>query len=72
VRLYTLTTAEAAATNALNAQRTNVLLILCDFGEYVGVDPDALRSPDYAPYLETIGGTYQEGRIVELGAGPHF
>ena len=66
MRLYALTTVEAAVVNALNAQRTNVLLIVCQVGEHVGVDPDALQSPDYASYLEAIGGVYQEERVVEL------
>jgi hypothetical protein len=66
VKFYQLTPAEVEAVNGLNSRRSNVLLIVCCVGEQVGVDADALRRVEYAPYLDIIGGTYLEDRVVEL------
>ena len=65
MRLYTLIAEEMAVINMLNDQRTNTLLVICQIGEYVGVDPDALQSPDFAAYLTALGG-YQETKIVDV------
>jgi len=66
VRFYQLTQAEVEAVNALNSGRTDVLLIVCCVEGKTGVDADALRREEYAPYLEAIGGTFQEERAVTL------
>lgn len=66
MKFYQLTPAEMEAVNGLNSRRSNVLLVVCCVGELVGVDADALRSVQYAPYLGVIGGTYLEERVVEL------
>jgi hypothetical protein len=65
MRLYTLTTEEIAVIDTINAQRTNTLLVICQFGDYIGVDLDALQSPDYATYLAALG-EYQETKIVDV------
>jgi hypothetical protein len=66
VKFYQLTPAEMEAVNGLNSRRSNVLLVVCCVRERVGVDAEALRSVEYAPYLDIIGGTYLEDRVVEL------
>jgi len=70
VKFYQFTPAEMEAVNGLNSQRSNVLLVVCCVGELVGVDADALRSVEYAPYLDIIGGTYLGDRVVELPDEP--
>ncbi len=69
MQLYTLIESEVATIEALNQQRQDELLIVCDFGvNGVGVDPDALQQPEYSVYLEALGGTFDAGRVVEFEA----
>lgn len=49
--LYTLMPDEIEAINQLNQQRVNSLLIVGQFGNYSGVNPDDLQKPEYAQYL---------------------
>lgn len=65
MRLYSLTVEEAAAVNAINYTRTNSLLIVCCHGEYMGVDPDALQTEEFAVFATLLGG-YQESKVVEV------
>jgi hypothetical protein len=65
ISVYSLTPEEIATIQALNTQRRNVLLVVCDFGSAVGVDPEALQNPEYADYLAALGG-YDAERVVEV------
>ena len=67
MQLYVLTESEVDTITALNAQRTNVLLIVCDYGaDGVGVDPDALQQSEYSVYLDALGGVFDGDRVAEF------
>jgi hypothetical protein len=65
MQLYTLTPAEVETVNNLNYQRTDTLLIVCCYGEYTGVDPEALQELEFAPYLAALG-SYDGSKVVEI------
>lgn len=65
MRLYRLTPEEIEIVNNLNYTRTDVLLIVCCYAEYTGVDPEALQELDFAPYLAALG-SYDESKVVEF------
>jgi hypothetical protein len=52
--------------DALNARRTNTLLVVCSTGQELVVDAQALRKPEYASYLEALGGHFDEDRVFEI------
>jgi hypothetical protein len=64
--IYTVSSEEAEAINALNSTRSNVLLVVCSFEQYVGVDPEALQSPQFSDYLQVLGGVFDPARVVEV------
>ena len=66
MKLYSLTEKEITIIDDLNAQRDGTLLIVCDHGEYIGVDPDALQQSKYSIYLDALGGEFDEDRVVEF------
>ena len=63
--LYSLTPEEVETVNNLNYARTDTLLIVCCFGEYSGVDPEALQASEYAAYLTALG-SYDAEKVVEI------
>lgn len=67
MQIYKLTDSERQAIEALNAQRLNVLMIVCDYGAGVGcgVVYDDLDEVPYAAYRALLGETLDSGRIVE-------
>lgn len=68
MELYALTANEIDTINALNAQRTNVLLIPFTIDGQSGVDPTALQDPAFAAYATALGG-YDQAKVVEV-TGP--
>lgn len=70
--LYTLTPEEVAVVNALNYTRQNILLIVCCYGEYTGVDPVSLQQSEFSDYLTALGGTYDSDKVVEIEPSTTF
>ena len=65
MRIYQLDENEVRAIDALNAQRTNELLIVCGYpGGISGVVADDLNNPIYAPYKALLN--YDENKIIEI------
>lgn len=67
MQVYKLTDNERQAIETLNAQRSNVLMIVCDYGVGIGcgvVYADLAEAP-YAEYRALLGVTLDSMRIVE-------
>lgn len=63
MKLYPLVQGEVEAVQAVQSP-CNVLLVVCNVGGRVGVDADALQSPEFAPYLTAIN--FDPTRVVEV------
>ena len=67
MQIYKLTDSECVAVETLNAQRSNVLMIICDYGSEIGrglVFGD-LDKECYVDYRILLGETLDSERIVE-------
>ena len=65
ISLYTLTENEQNKIQSLNESLTNTLLIMCNYGEYVGVSSLDLQDPIYSEYLDLVG-PFNLEKIVEV------
>ena len=67
MQVYKLTSAERTVIEALSASRSNVLMIVCDFGGEIGcaIDHTDLSDPIYADYRVLLGETLDTERVVE-------
>lgn len=66
MQVYRITAEEADIVNELNYHRVNTLLIVCDYGDFLGVDAEALQSPAYVDYLNALGGQVQAERLTTV------
>lgn len=67
MQIYKLTAAERQAIEALNTERSNVLMVVCDLGGEIGcaVNSVDLDNPIYADYRALIGEILDTERFVE-------
>ena len=64
MKLYQLIPAEIEKVETLHKSRKNVLLIICDHGEgYIGIDADALESPEFEEYSILLSDTFDDKRV---------
>lgn len=62
MELYTLTDAEITVITGVNETKRDKMLIVCQHGEHIGVDPSAVLDPDFSDYnLE-----YDASRVVSF------
>jgi hypothetical protein len=66
LRVYQLDEHEEKLINALNKNRVNVLMIICDHGTGPVLEMDALESGDYEPYMNALAAQMDPARIVEI------
>lgn len=66
LRVYQLNAHEETLINALNKNRSNVLMIICDHGTGPVLEMDALESSEFAPYMNALVHQMDPARIVEI------
>jgi hypothetical protein len=67
LRVYQLNEHEEKLINALNRNRVNVLMIVCEHGNSGPVlEMDDLESAQYAPYMNALQAQMDPARIVEI------
>lgn len=66
MQVYRITAEEADSINQLNYSRVNTLLIVCDYGDFLGVDPLALEDAAFAAYLTALGGQMLPERLTTV------
>jgi hypothetical protein len=67
LRVYQLNDHEVKLIEALNKNRKNVLMIICEHGQSGPVlGMDDLESPTFAPYMNALTAQMDPARIVEI------
>lgn len=67
LEVYSLTEQEIETISQLNESRENVLLIVCSYpGDVDGVVLEDLQKEEFSVYLDALGGTIDESKIVEV------
>jgi hypothetical protein len=66
MRVYQLNEHEQKLIEALNKNRSNVLMIICDHGDGPVLEMDALESDEFAPYMNALVHQMDPARIVEI------
>jgi hypothetical protein len=66
LRVYQLNDHEENLINALNRNRVNVLMIICDHGTGPVLEMDDLERSEFAPYMNALQAQMDPARIVEI------
>jgi hypothetical protein len=66
LRVYQLNEHEVNLIEALNRNRVNVLMIICDHGTGPVLEMDDLESAGFAPYMNALSAQMDPSRIVEI------
>jgi hypothetical protein len=66
LRVYQLNEHEVTLIEALNKNRVNVLMIICDHGTGPVLEMDDLEKGEYAPYMNALSAQMDPARIVEI------
>jgi hypothetical protein len=69
--VYKVTQEEANSIELVNHERSNTLMIVCDYGTAVGVDPTALQTKEFAMYADLLGG-FDPKKVVEVDVKSPF
>jgi hypothetical protein len=65
MNLYSLTKAEMDIINEMNDGRSGAIMVVSDFGVAAGLSADDIQKPEYAEYLDALGG-YDQSKVVSI------